>query len=333
MKVLDDAVGTAFPGAVAVCSVRGDVAVRHAVGDATLDTIYDLASLTKPMAIGSILLAALERGHVSLDDMVFGKATVRQLAGHTSGLPAHRHFYRDGPVTRERVLAEPLAYRPDTRAVYSDLGYMMLGWFFEDHYNAPLETLFGDVGQRFGLVDTGFLPLSQPVAAPMLRRVAPTEDCAWRGRILRGEVHDQNAWALGGVCGHAGLFGTADDVHRWAVCLLDAWHGRPSPVSREWIRRLLRPRDFTSWRLVFDSPSPTGYTSAGASFGPDSFGHLGFTGTSVWIEPEKQWVCVLLANRVHPCVDPGPAIRALRPRFHDAFAVVRQAVVEGVQTR
>jgi len=326
-QVLADGVGTAFPSAVGCGSARGFDVVSHAAGDAELHTVFDLASLTKPLCVGTLLMWAVSEGRISLDDDVFGRGTVAQLAGHTSGLPAHRHFYLkpDVPI-RDQVMAEPLIAAPGAQAVYSDLGYMLLGWHLEAVYGRPLDELFERVKEAFYLRDVGFSPDSA-----LLSRVAPTEDCAWRGKVLHGEVHDPNAHALGGVAGHAGLFGTAHEVHRWGLMVLDAWHGRPSPVDSDVLRRFLKPQPRTSWRLCFDSVSP-GYSSAGSSFGPNAFGHLGFTGTSLWLEPDREWVAVLLSNRVHPLVIDKPPIKALRPRFHDAFAALARPVVDSPET-
>ncbi len=308
-RLLDQAVPGVFPAATAHVAY-GEAGYVLSVGTAETSSVWDLASLTKPMAVATLLMWAVDEGTIALDDVVFGRATVEQLAGHTSGLPAHRHFYQDGDV-RGRVLVEPLAHLVG-EAVYSDLGYMMLGWFLEERLGDRLDVLFERVRTEFGLDDTGFLPSERD-------RIMPTEDCGWRGRVLVGEVHDGNAWALGGVAGHAGLFGTAGDVHRWASALLDAWHGRPAPVSRRIVRRFLQPRPGTTWRLGFDSVSEVG-SSAGVHFGPKAFGHLGFTGTSVWVEPEREWVVVLLSNRVHPVVLDNPPIKRFRPAFHNAFA-------------
>ncbi len=323
-QVLDEAVGEVFPSAVACGTARGFDIVGHAAGQAELQTVYDLASLTKPICIGTLLLWAVDEGRIALDDDVFGKGTVAQLAGHTSGLPAHRHYYRTDQPIRAQVLSEPAVAEPGAEATYSDLGYMLLGWYLEEVYSEPLDVLFERVKAAFYLRDTGFLPAENPA-------IAPTEDCAWRGKVIRGQVHDPNAYAMGGVAGHAGLFGTAHEVHRWATMVLDAWHGRPSPVPSDVLHRFLLPQPGTTWRLCFDSVSRTG-SSAGRHFSPQAFGHLGFTGTSLWIDPIREWAVVLLSNRVHPTAVDDPPIKRLRPRFHDAFASLARAVVDSPET-
>lgn len=344
MKLLDEACGHAFPGAVALGAHDGRVIVHHAAGARalephnepnSLDTIYDLASLTKPIAIGTLLMRAVARRQVDLDDAVgpvlaadreaWKAVRVRHLAGHTSGLPAWIDVSRDGGEPagdlRQRVLAEPFVTTPGQRAVYSDLGYIALGWFLEERLGAPLPVLFDAIRGDFGLEETTYHPLQR---LP-LERIAPTERTPERG-VVRGEVHDPNCWRLGGAAGHAGLFGTARDVYRWAQTLLDAWLNprAPAPVPGEVVRRFWHTpsiaREPTTWRLCFDTVSPGGRSLAGRHFGPRAVGHLGFTGTSVWLEPDRRWVAVLLSNRVHPSVVDPPLLKALRPRFHDALA-------------
>jgi CubicO group peptidase (beta-lactamase class C family) len=144
-----------------------------------------------------------------------------------------------------------------------------------------------------------------------------------RQRVLTGEVHDPNAWMLGGVAGHAGLFGTAADVALWGKVLLDIWQGRDGRLPPEIVRQFWSPdaspsSETTTWRLCFDGVSSQG-SSTGQYFGSKAVGHLGFTGTSIWLEPEIDLVVVLLSNRVHPTVVEEPPIKAFRPRFHDAM--------------
>ena len=325
--VLEAGVGPAFPGAVAVVLDHAEVVLHHAVGTARHDTIYDLASLTKPMVIGSLLAT----GQAGLD------AGTRLLAGHASGLAAHRDFRPRAAAgspeaigeVRSRVLGEAPVVAPGSRVIYSDIGYMRLGWKIEAELGAPLDALFAQVAGRFGLSETGFCPARSD-------RIAPTEDCPVRGRVVRGEAHDLNCWYLGGVAGHAGLFGTAMEVARWGQHLLDAFWGRPSAALSDRVRTLwLTPAPAVqpgSWRLGFDSVTPGG-SSAGVHFGPRAVGHLGFTGTSIWIEPDREWIVVLVSNRVHPRALPDPEIKRLRPRFHDAVARALFADCRGHQKR
>ena len=328
ITALADGVGSVVPSAVACIRAAGRERLRVAVGAAPAgqETLYDLASLTKPIAVATLLLLHPE---ISWAEPVaplleappgpWADVTVRHLLGHASGLPplARLTDARD-------VVHVPFESPPGTRAVYSDVGYVALGRFLERRLGAPLDVLFEAVREAFGLPDTGYAP-RPPAPAEWLARCAGTGPCPERGRVLRGEVHDPTAWRLGGVAGHAGLFGTARDVAAWAQALLDAWDGRPSPVAGSAVRAMWStPAPAaapSSWRLGFDSPTP-GASSAGSAFGPRAVGHLGFTGTSVWIEPDEGWVVVLLSNRTAAPSAPHEAIKALRPRFHDAVAAM-----------
>ncbi|MFT7623818.1 MAG: CubicO group peptidase (beta-lactamase class C family), partial [Myxococcota bacterium] len=172
--------------------------MQHAAGDASLETVYDLASLTKPMAVGSLLMRAWHQGRVTLDETALGVATVGDLAGHVSGLPAHRHYYEscDSPAAiRRAVLSEPLVAARGT-AIYSDLGYMVLGWFLEERLGASLQDLFAGVAAELELSSTQYLPGSSEPVLPK-EMIAPTE--VIDGQALCGTVHDGNARALGGV--------------------------------------------------------------------------------------------------------------------------------------
>ena len=212
----------------------------------------------------------------------------------------------------------PLRDRPGHSVCYSDLGYMALGWMLEEQCGLGLDRQFDWVAEQFGLSDTGYKPLGAPVDV----LCAPTECCAVRSKTMHGEVHDSNAWYLGGVAGHAGLFGTASDVARWANGLLEIFHGMPGPLEQNVVQQFWNSTASPcagsgTWRLCFDGVSPTG-SSAGTGFGPSSVGHLGYTGTSVWIEVQRRLVVVLLSNRVHPVDHKEPRIKSFRPLFHDA---------------
>jgi len=195
---------------------------------------------------------------------------------------------------------------------------MALGWMLEEQCGLGLDRQFDWVAEQFGLSDTGYKPLGAPVDV----LCAPTECCAVRSKTMHGEVHDSNAWYLGGVAGHAGLFGTASDVARWANGLLEIFHGMPGPLEQNVVQQFWNSTASPcagsgTWRLCFDGVSPTG-SSAGTGFGPSSVGHLGYTGTSVWIEVQRRLVVVLLSNRVHPVDHKEPRIKSFRPLFHDA---------------
>lgn len=357
--VLDEAVREGVvPGAV-ILVARADEVVFHAAFGARslvphrtplkVDTVYDLSSLTKPLATTTVLLHLVRERKLRFDDRVsrviqnfgvYGKSpiTVRHLLAHCSGLAAWRPFATaiPGPTglaalgsggrraaVYERIHRERLEYEPGTRAVYSDLGFILLGELVELLTHATLDRAFHDrVVRPLGLHDTGFIDLSAVRARrliPVHERIAPTEYLADLGRVLCAEVHDDNARAMAGVAGHAGLFSTAADVHRIVARLRAAWRGEddwlPQDIVREAWKRDGQVPDST-WALGWDTPT-RGASSAGERVSPTAVGHLGFTGTSVWIDLERDAHVVLLTNRVHPSRD-NERIRELRPRVHDA---------------
>lgn len=341
--ILDSAIAAgAAPGGVVAVSVRG-LRYVHGYGRLGVDdpvtpgpqTIYDLASLTKVIGLTTGMMLAVSEGRIELDAPAqryvasftgAGKeaVTVRHLLTHSSGLPAHRRLWELAP-NRSGALAlvntTPLDTVPGVRMVYSDLGAIVLTEALEAVYQQRLDSLLtGRVFTPLGMSSTMFLP-----PASMLPRIAPTERDPWRGRILRGEVHDENASRLGGVSGHAGLFSDAEDLLRFGEWLLeggqaDGWAGgqSPVPVSSTVIREFLRRQDIpsgSSRALGWDTPSQN--SSAGTRFSPRSFGHTGFTGTSIWMDPDRGVVLVLLTNRVHPTRENSRHV-ALRKAVADA---------------
>ncbi len=323
------------------------------------DTIFDLASLTKPLATATSVMLLVRDGAVGLDDPVskhlpsFAErdkdaVTVRHLLTHSSGLKPLRKFYDElldrerkkgerwigSPAAKEfvveRVVRSGLVHEPGKAAVYGDLDFIALGALVEAVSRRSLgefcqERIFGPLEMN----DTFFVRLGDSEAGlpdALRRRIAATENCAWRNRVLWGEVHDPNASVMGGSAGHAGLFSSADDVMKFALTLLDVWHGR----SDVWPRELLR--EFTTrqglpegsdWALGWDTPTQ-GASSSGRYFARDSVGHLGFTGTSLWIDLEAEAVVILLTNRCHQVAKFSRF--ELRPIVHD---LVREAFAEG----
>lgn len=333
---------------------RGGVLAPGEAG-VELETPYDLASLTKPfVAITALRLVQksvvaldtpLRRLLPELEGTLGGDATLSELLSHRAGLlPWSGLFLQSdapfGSEERKRTMlfaAASLGLRPqDPRAlvrepdgrrgaesVYSDLGYLLAGEALSRAADLPLDALVRrEVTGPLGMDTQVYYAasLSGPAREALRRQVAPTELCAWRGGVVRGEVHDENAHAFGGIAGHAGLFGTASAVMRFGLALLLALEGRSSWLDQGLLRWALMPRDKTPGGYVvgFDTKSAEG-SSAGELFSERSFGHLGFTGTSLWCDPTRRLCAVLLSNRVHPTRD-NIAIRAFRPRFHDAAA-------------
>jgi CubicO group peptidase (beta-lactamase class C family) len=345
------------PGAVICVGHRGTLIWHQAYGAAAVtptaqvmrrDTLFDIASLTKVVATTSLVLRAHHEGVCALDDTLqrfypttmtsrLGAVTVRQLLAHTGGLAAWQPLYQtflpvppapyDATTARKireniwyAIVHQPLAYPPGAHTIYSDLGFIILGQVLETCYQQSLETLFlQKIARPFGLGAMAYRPVGGYTPLPdEPEAYAATEACPWRRRVLRGEVHDENAWAMGGVAGHAGLFATAYDLWQFAQALLDIAAGArddiPAALLRvSWQRH---PVPHASTRaLGWDTPT-SGHSTAGAYFSPHSIGHLGFTGSSMWIDLERDVIVVLCTNRVHPTRE-ASGIRTLRPIVHD----------------
>jgi CubicO group peptidase (beta-lactamase class C family) len=256
---------------------------------------------------------------------------VRHLLTHTSGLPAWAALYEQTETPDEavaQVLATPLDTTPGTRYVYSDLGAITMGKVVEAVAGEPLDALLERrVFRPLGMRRTRFLP-----PADWIPFIAPTERDPWRGRLIRGEVHDENAARLGGISGHAGLFSNGPDLARFARWLLDVYHDRdpgvgaltlPADLVRDFVARQPGPEGSTR-AVGWDTPSADGSSSAGTRMAPTSFGHTGFTGTSIWMDPEREVFIILLTNRVHPTRE-NRAILRLRGVVADS---VMAALVE-----
>jgi CubicO group peptidase (beta-lactamase class C family) len=308
-RVLDQAVGVAFPAAQLVVVDRFSLVHERAVGACDAQTWFDVASLTKALSTATLTMLAVERGQLSLDDRPRPELTVAQLLEHASGLPAWRALGADRDQVLRAAAAEPLEAAPGIRARYSDLGFILLGVALERACGRPLDALFAEA-------------IAAPLALEARFGPCPPERCAPTEGELRGVVHDENARALGGVAGHAGLFATGRDVSRIAHSLVAAWHGVRGiaavlPPTR--VRQMWTPSHVpgSTWCLGWDRPSPTG-SSAGERWPKDGVGHLGFTGCSLWIDPARaRWV-VLLSNRVHP-TRANERVKELRPQLHDAI--------------
>jgi CubicO group peptidase (beta-lactamase class C family) len=329
----------AFPGGVlAVGNSRGLVHLypfgRLSYDDVdappvTAGTMYDLASLTKVVATTTMAMILVDEGRLDLDRPVQsflpefqgpGKeaVTVRHLLTHSSGLDAVAPLYkelRSREAFVERIAAMDLVYPPGSRSTYSDLGIILLGEILERTAGQPLDAFVRErVLDPLGMRDTMFCP---PEA--LRPRIAPTELDPWRSRLIQGEVHDENAFAMGGIAPHAGLFSTAGDLARFARMLLNGGmlDGRRI-VSRETVELFTRRAGIpgSDRALGWDAKSAEG-SSAGTLFSPRSFGHTGFTGTSIWIDPDRRIFVILLTNRVHPTRE-NQLIREVRPAVADA---------------
>jgi CubicO group peptidase (beta-lactamase class C family) len=357
--------GGAFPGAVLRVSRGKDVVYHAAFGSRSLepqvtpmlpDTIFDLSSLTKPLATTTAIMLLAREGKIRLDDRVtrflpnFGvhakiHVTVRSLLAHCSGLAGWRAFHKDivriekqGRVSfvaskgakdwvYEQVQREKPEYPTGTKSVYSDLGFIVLGGIVELLAQVPLDRFVQErIARPLGLRSTAFIDLTQVKSrriATVPDVIAPTERCPWREKVLCGEVHDDNAWAMGGVAGHAGLFAHAADVDALAGRLLACFRGRDDFVPQEIVREFWT-KDATvpgsTWALGWDTPTP-GTSSAGTRMSRHAVGHLGFTGTSLWIDLDRDIRVTLLTNRTHPRRD-NERIREARPRIHDAVMEV-----------
>jgi len=302
----------------------------------TEGTVYDLASLTKPLATTLAILVLLKERRLQLSDQVsdiFPQAgtamrgiSIKDILCHSAGFPAHRPYYLElsrlaEEKRREALLsllaAEPTVYETGSTSLYSDLGFMLLGLIVEKKSGMELPDFFREkIAEPLGIAEK---IVYGTVGMGDTEKCAPTEDCPFRQRILCGEVSDENAHAMGGVAGHAGLFGTIGGVLAMGEHLLDQWQGREEPPNYRAVdlRRFFTRQDIPSstWALGFDTPSATG-SSGGRYLAPTSVGHLGFTGTSFWIDPTRDLVMVLLSNRVHPSRE-NPRIKQFRPLFHE----------------
>jgi beta-glucosidase-like glycosyl hydrolase/CubicO group peptidase (beta-lactamase class C family) len=335
----------AFSGGVLAVGWKGRLSI-HAFGKlvgggkarkVAADSIYDIASLTKPIVTTTVAMMLVQQQRLDVDVPVenyipdFAAAvnsdpdpgwrtqvTVRMLLLHDSGLPAHRDFYKKAKgrdAVLSSVLAEPLVHEPGTQKEYSDLGFILLGEIIERLTGESLDAFATrEIFQPLGMDHSMFNP-----ARRLRHDIAPTEmDTAYRKKLVWGEVHDENAWAMGGIAGHAGLFSTARDVAIFAQMILNGGiYAHQRLFSRATIER------FTSKVAIGQSAGATGWdvptenSSSGRYFSSKSFGHTGFTGTTLWIDPERELFVVLLTNRVNP-TRANEKIRQVRPALHDA---------------
>jgi serine-type D-Ala-D-Ala carboxypeptidase len=336
--VLTDAIAArAFPCASIAVTASSQLIALKAFGKftfepdspgATVDTIFDLASVSKVVATTSAAMILYERGQLDIEAAVSAiipeflqedprrdEVTIHMLLAHSSGLPAYEKLFRTARTRDQLVqaaLATPLVCEPGAVAAYSDIGFIILGEALSRIADERLDRfcqheIFGPLG----MAQTMFRP-----PASIRSAIPPTvNDEGFRKRVVQGEVHDENASVMEGVAGHAGVFATARDVATFAHCMLSGGRPilRPETVSL-CTRREVSPEG-TSRALGWDTPSAP--SQAGKYFSEESFGHLGYTGTSLWIDPVKRVSITLLTNRTWPD-NQNQAIKEVRPRFHDA---------------
>jgi serine-type D-Ala-D-Ala carboxypeptidase len=352
-----------FPGVVLLVGRGEDVIYERAFGWRSLlpdrapmdpSTIFDLASLTKPLATTLGIMLLVNEKKVHLDDRVTrfvptfaNTATkIRHLLNHTSGLPAWKPYYeglisdvdsagtgligsaRAKSYILEQIHREAPLSEPGAQALYSDLGFMVLGEIIETISGTNLDVFFHDrIAQRLKLRSTAFIDLtrcSTSLSQFEEDEIAPTELCPWRKKVLCGEVQDDNAFAAGGVAGHAGLFSSAGDIHKMVAQLDRCLQGRDSFLPQELIQEFFTKNDSvpgSTYALGWDTPAPE-KSSSGMHFSRTTVGHLGFTGTSLWWDLEKNCHVILLTNRVHPNRN-NERIKQFRPKIHD---LIMQAI-------
>lgn len=311
-----------FPAGALLVASKNEILYRKFFGQATEATLFDIASLTKPVATASLALFSLQDKNISLSEAVSKqlkefdaedkkKITLRHLLKHTSGLPAWKPYFEE--IAREhpeaaasrksepyylgKISQEPLETPIGFQRLYSDLGFILLGIYLEEIWGMPLDELFAEkIASPFGLKNTFYV---RNGSAPRpLSFFAPTGESTFRKKRIVGEVHDDNAYMLGGVAGHAGLFSNVDDLHRFVLGYQESFKKRPKESKLGW-----------------DSPSPEN-SQAGNEFSKNSIGHLGFTGCSLWMDLEKEFHVILLTNRVHPS-SKNEEIKKSRPLIHD----------------
>ena len=360
-SVIEEGVAArAFPGASVAVTLQGQLVARKAFGSFThesstvenpavaVETPFDIASVTKVVATTSVAMLLYERGILDLDEPIAGvipefapatsatqrdprrrDVTFHMLLAHSSGLPAYGKLFlktSSGAGLLGAAFSTPLTAIPGARAEYSDIGFIVLGAALERLAGESLDTFCQrEIFGRLGMSKTTFKPTAEmrPHIPPTADERKTTGGSNFRNRVIQGEVQDENASVLGGVAGHAGLFSTAEDLARFANAMLHG--GRPilRPETVALFTRKESDPAGTTRALGWDTPSSP--SQSGKYFSPGSFGHLGYTGTSLWIDPVSQLSITLLTNRTWPDCS-NQAIKQVRPRFHDA-------VVEAVNKR
>jgi len=337
-EIIERATKDAFPAAALAVTSQGSLVALRGFGRHTYagnspavsaDSIFDLASVSKVVATTAMAMLLYERGLLDLEmpassvlpefggeDSRRSEVSIRMLLSHSSGLPAYEKLFlrtRDRNELLREALSTPLFADPGTQSVYSDIGFIVLGIALERLADESLDQFCQrEVFGPLGMAHTAF----KPPASWRDRTVPTADDKSFRHRLIQGEVQDENTSVMGGVAGHAGVFSTAEDVARFAHCMLNGG----SPILRRETISLFTERESapagTSRALGWDTPSTP--SQSGKYFSPRSFGHLGYTGTSLWVDPEKQVSITLLTNRTWPdCAN--QKIKQVRPQIHDAL--------------
>jgi len=337
-----------YPGAVLLIARKEGIVFFDTVGNRTLrpeplpmekETRFDLASLTKPLATTLAAMKLVEDNLLDLDEPISSliepfpwkdKAdiTPRLLLNHSSGLADWKPYYLEliqlpikerKPAVRRLIMEETLREKPYTVSLYSDLGFIVLEWIIEIMTGIDLSSFLNTTFyQPLGLKN---LHLDTVAREPMTKKglYAATEDCPWRKEIIQGHVHDENAYALGGYSGHAGLFGTAHNIFTLSTALVSIYHGHNTGMLKsKTVRTFLSRQEIvpgSTWALGWDTPSKNNSTS-GNCFSTNSIGHTGFTGTSLWIDVEKNITVIFLTNRIH-LNRSNEKIRKFRPELHN----------------
>ena len=333
-SILRDAVSQrVFPGASLAVTLHGELIVQAGIGRFTYDadspeacaeTIYDLASVTKALATTAMAMILYDRGLFNLNASVTGivrefnerAVTLRMLLAHSSGLPGYIRLFETAHKREEILIAvhsTPLIAAPGSKVEYSDIGFILLGEILETLAGEPLDAFCNrEIFVPLGMSQTRFNPPTN-----LKHSIPPTEDDrTFRHRIIQGEVNDENAYIMGGVAGHAGLFAPALDVARLAECMLRGG----SPILKPETIALFTEREPspTNTFRALGWDTPTQPSSSGRYFSPRSFGHLGYTGTSLWVDPDRQLSVTFLTNRTWPDRS-NKAIQQVRPLVHDAI--------------
>ena len=314
---------------------RGDISGENI----NSDTFFDLASLTKPLCTALSILCLIKKKEIDWETKIFDilpyasdpeytNITIDQLLTHSAGVIAYKPIYLSFPPfpnkeNREKIiplfLKEKLAYQPGRACLYSDVGFILLGALIELVADTTLDNFFKSNVARPLFVEDAIQFRPHPGAEHEVKNITATEFCPWRKKMLQGEVHDEHAWLMNGVAGHAGLFGTITGVLSMTEHLLHQWKGRgnhPGFSTQVLQKALTKKYADRSWCRGFDTPAAQG-SSAGIYFSERSVGHLGYTGTSFWMDAEQDIIIVLLTNRVHPSRT-NDQIRQFRPVLHNA---------------